>query len=318
MPPRRSAAEQRAWLAGDPPVAEVRAAYPQEWARVQRELKDVLAADDVAAIKAYASAVAAPPQVRAGGGVGADQALVHALARQRLAAAALTQMGVSAATGVTGGTLRFGLVSGWLSQRLLFAGGGLERKPVSLRWFRLVWPLVRQKRYLMPLVQPRGIYCFYSRALIVRLADLIDGRPCVEIAAGDGTLARFLREAGVDVVATDDGSWRQTRRAGTAAADVIAQDARSALAERRPAVVLCSWPPAGNAFERDVFTTASVQTYIVIGARDEHAAGAWDAYRAQDAFAFAEDPALSRLVLPPEAAPAVHVFQRRPAETPAP
>jgi hypothetical protein len=227
-----------------------------------------------------------------------------------LAAGALKQMGVAAATGVTHGRLRFGLVSGWLTQRLLFAGGGLERKPVSMAWFRLVWPLVRQKRYLMPLVEPRGIYCFYSKELITRLAALIGDRTCLEIAAGDGTLARFLREARVDVVATDDGSWRQTR-AAAGGADVVRQDARSALRERRPQVVVCSWPPAGNAFERHVFATPSVELYVVIAGAGEAAAGDWDAYRRQEAFDRTEEPELSRLVLPPEIVPAVSVFRRR-------
>ncbi|WCB96281.1 hypothetical protein DSM104299_05038 [Baekduia alba] len=301
---RPSAQQQRAWLEGDPPLVQVRERFPAEWAQVQRELAQVVDADDVEAIKAYASRVAAAPRVRD------EREAVSALARQRLAADALRQMGVAAATGVSSGRLRFGLVSGWLTQRLLFADSGLERKPVSLRAFKLVWPLVRQKRYLMPLVEPRGIYCFYSDALIARLADLIGDRPCVEIAAGDGTLARFLRDAGVDVVATDDHSWQQTRRA---AADVVDQDARTALRERAPAAVVCSWPPAGNPFEQWVFTTPSVETYIVIGSRSEFAAGNWPAYRAQDAFALTEDPDLSALVLPPEIAPAVYVFQRRPA-----
>ncbi|MCW2994302.1 MAG: hypothetical protein JWQ18_1797, partial [Conexibacter sp.] len=247
---------------------------------------------------------------------GGEPALVSALARQRLAAGALKQMGVSAATGVTSGTLRFGLVSGFLAQRLLFRGGGLERKPVSLRAFRLLWPLVRQRSYLMPLVEPRGIYCFYSRALVDRLAALIADRPCVEIAAGDGTLARFLREAGTDVVATDDGSWKQTRRASADAGDgVIAQDARTALRERRPAVVLCSWPPAGNDFERWVFKTPTVQTYVVISSASEQAAGNWADYREQTAFDVDHHAELSALVLPPEIGSAVYVFTRRDTTT---
>jgi hypothetical protein len=309
MQPRRPS-EQRAWLDGDPPLAEVRERYPQEWAQVQHEIAAVLERGDLEAIKAYASVVATPPQVRARPGVSAEQALISALVCQRLAAGALKQMGVAAATGVTDGTLRFGLFSGFLAQRLLFRGGGLERKPASLPWFRLLWPLVGQKRYLMPLVEPRGIYCFYSGALVQRLAELIDGRPCVEIAAGDGTLARFLREAGTDVVATDDYSWRTTRRVIT---DVVQQDARSALRERGPEVVLCSWPPAGNAFERWVFQTPSVDTYVVVASRSESAAGNWADYRGQDAFAFSEAPDLSRLVLPPETEPAVYVFRRRDA-----
>ena len=303
MAQRRRPSEQRAWLEGDPPLAELRAAFPAEWARVQKELAEVVERDDLDAVKAYAARVAAPPRVRGGG----EPEVVSALARQRLAAAALRQMGVAAATGVASGTLRFGLVSGWLTQRLLFRGGGLERKPASLAWFRLVWPLVRQKRYLMPLVEPRGIYCFYSGALVARLAALIGDRACVEIAAGDGTLARFLRDAGADVVATDDLSWQKTRRP---LADVVEQDARTALRERAPAVVICSWPPAGNPFEQFVFKTASVELYIVIASRSEFAAGNWAAYRGQDAFTMRLDEELSRLVLPPEIASAVYVFER--------
>src|SRR4051794_16006855 len=301
---RRPAAQERAWLEGDPPLAEVRERFPAEWAQVQREVARAVDAGDVEAIKAYAVRVARAPKVRG------EREAVSALARQRLAAGALKQMGVAAATGVSAGRVRFGLVSGWLTQRLLFRGGGLERKPVSPRAFRLLWPLVRQKRVLMPLVEPRGIYCFYSRPLVERLAALIGDRPCVEIAAGDGTLARFLRAAGADVVATDDFSWTQTAPpAGSD--DVVRQDARTALRERAPEVVLCSWPPAGNAFERHVFATPSVKTYIMIGSRGEFGAGSWADYRAQDAFTYAEEPQLSRLVLPPEIDPAVYVFHRR-------
>jgi hypothetical protein len=304
---RPSAQQQRAWLEGGPPIAQVRERFPDEWAQVRRELGKVVDRGDVEAIKAYASRVAHPPQVRD------DREAVRAMARQRLAADALRQMGVAAATGVTSGRLRFGFFSGWLTQRLLFDGGGLERKPVWLRAFKLLWPLVGQKRYLMPLVEPRGIYCFYSDRLVTELKRLIGGRPCLEIAAGDGTLARFLRDAGADIVATDDGSWARTRGG---AGEVVVQDARTALRERRPAVVLCSWPPAGNAFEQWVFTTPSVDTYIVIGSRSEFAAGDWDAYRAATtgdapAFELTEDPKSSALVLPPEIAPAVYVFRRR-------
>lgn len=303
--PRRSPAQQRAWLEGEPPLAEVRAAFPREWAQVQRELAEVVDKDDAAAVQAYAARVARPGPVRD------ERAAVSALARQRMAADALRQMGVAAATGVSQGTLRFGLVSGWLTQRLLFRGGGLERKPASMTAFRAVWPLVRQKSYLMPLVQPRGIYCFYSKPLVARLAALIGERPCVEIAAGDGTLARFLRAAGADVVATDDGSWKQTRRGAATADDVVEQDAVSALRERAPRVVLCSWPPAGNGFEREVFRTPSVETYIMIGSRSEAGAGSFADYRAQDAFSMELDEGLSKLVLPPEIEPAVYVFTRR-------
>lgn len=300
---KATAAADRAWLAGDPPASEIRERFPAEWATVQKELAAVVEAGDARAIERYAARVAG------GGAVRDDREAVRVMARQRLAADALRQMGVAAATGVRSGRLRFGLVSGWLTQRIFFAGGGLERKPVSMRTFRLLWPLVRQKSYLMPLVEPRGIYCFYSRPLVRGLARLIDGRSALEIAAGDGTLSRFLRAEGVDVVATDDYSWQKTARAQVG--DVVEQDAVAALRERAPRVVLCSWPPAGNPFEAEVFRTQSVEMYIVIGSRSEFAAGNWAAYREQSAFELEEDEALSALVLPPQIASAVWVFRRR-------
>ena len=52
---------------------------------------------------------------------------------------------IAAAAGVRGGRIRFGLVNGFVAQRLLFARG-LERKPVSMRRFKLVWPLLWQRR----------------------------------------------------------------------------------------------------------------------------------------------------------------------------
>jgi hypothetical protein len=205
--------------------------------------------------------------------------------------------------------MRFNLLNGYLAQRLLFRRD-LERKPVSLFWFRLLWPLLWQRRRLMPLVSAKGIYCFYSRRLIEELAALIGDRPCLEIAAGDGTLARFLAGAGVDVVATDDHSWRQIRFP----AEVLRQDARTALRVHRPRAVICSWPPADNRFEKYVFSTASVDLYVVIASAREFGTGDWAAYRGQTEFDLTRDERLGALVLPPELESTVYVFRRRPAD----
>ena len=40
--PTPSARQQRAWLDGEPPIAEVRARFPDEWAQVRRELAEVV------------------------------------------------------------------------------------------------------------------------------------------------------------------------------------------------------------------------------------------------------------------------------------
>jgi hypothetical protein len=213
------------------------------------------------------------------------------------------------ATGQVGGTLRFRRWSGWLVQHLFFARG-LERKPVSMPVFRWLWPLIFQRRILMPLVTPRGIYCFYSRELILALAEQIGERSCIEIAAGDGTLSRFLNAAGTTVQATDDRSWSHVVNYPD---DVEAIDATAALNRHQPAVVLCSFPPPNNTFEQAVFQTASVDLYVVITTRHRFAAGDWNAYGRQTAFSMSDDLALARLVLPPEIDPAVLVFTREPA-----
>ena len=102
----------------------------------------------------------------------------------------------------------------------------------------------------MPLVQSQGIYCFYSTALIEALAGLIDRRSCLEIAAGDGTLASLLTETGVPVTATDDFSWTHVIQYPDRVEEL---GAREALEKYQPQVVLCSWPPPGNPFEKRGF-----------------------------------------------------------------
>lgn len=302
----RSPRQVRTWLDGRPPLEELIAAYPAHWRAVQRAVSPMLARRDVEELRAYVLSAGGDGH-RRGRARGPGLTDLELQIRDRMTVEAVRQVMVSMSSGVPDGRVRFGLVNGFVAQRLLFEHD-LERKPVSLRWFRALWPLLWQRRLLMPLVQPQGIYCFYSRSLVDRLVELIDGRPCVEIAAGDGTLTRFLASAGADITATDDGSWSHSVRSGDG---VVRQDARRALRSRQPSVVICSWPPAGNDFERHVFSTASVDLYIVIGTRHQFGAGDWSAYRRQQDFDGVLDESLTRLVLPPELDPAVHVFRRR-------
>ncbi len=294
-------------------LEELMAAYPAEWRAVGEALVAATAAGRPEAVEAFvrqAAEAAAPWRARVERSHGNPEVLAAAL--PRLAAARMARLAVertllAAATGQAAGTVRLGRWSGTLIQALFF-GRGLARRPVPMRAFRWVWPLVTQKRLLMPLVQPRGIYCFYSLELVKALAALVGGRPALEIAAGDGTLSRFLRERGADVRATDDQSWAH---AVTYPADVERLDAAAALARHRPRAVLCSFPPPGNGFERRVFTTPGVELYLVVTTRHRFAAGDWAAYERQTAFEWSVDERLSALVLPPELDPAVLVFRRR-------
>ena len=292
-----------AWLQADPSLEDLAAAYPQHWQRVERDVGALIARDDKDEITAYITRISQPRAALPGRTRPARERL-DAEIRRQMTIHLLKQAILSASTGVSEGRVRFNLVNGYLAQRLLFRRD-LERKPVSIRLFRMMWPLLGQRRLLMPLVQPKGIWCFYSKQLITDLARIVGERTCLEIAAGDGTLSRFLADAGVRITATDDYSWSDSI---TFPDTVLQQDARTALRVHQPQVVICSWPPAGNPFEQHVFTTASVQQYVVIGSRHEHSTGNWTAYRQQADFRLTCDEHLSRLVLPPEIDHAVYLF----------
>mgnify|MGYP001809937681 CR=1 FL=1 len=203
-----------------------------------------------------------------------------------------------------------GTGDGTLMQYIFFEKA-LIRKAVPMAKFRLLWPLVRNKRRLMPLVQRKGIYCYYSDRLIGQVADLIGSRPFVEIGAGDGALTRLLRAAGAEGTATDDYSWAHYIDYPES---VLRMDAQEALRRLKPVFVLCSWPPPGNRFERMVFQTGSVEAYLVIGSRNPLVCGDFEAYHAQGAFTMEERPDLARWVLPPAKDHAVYLLHRKQTE----
>ncbi len=301
------------WLQSQPSLNELGEKFPGLRESVRRELAEIVATGSPAGLPAYLKRMLQAERLlekKLGSSRGDTKlaaALVEQIARTRMAHLSIKQHLISEATGVDKGKVRFNHINGYLAQKLLFTDG-LERKPVPLFLFRLLWPLLWQRKFLMPLVQPKGIYCFYSRQLIGELTALIGSRSCLEIAAGDGTLTRFLSGRGVAVTATDDHSWTHE----VSYPDfVLKRDAQEALREYAPEVVICSWPPAGNTFEQQVFRSKSVQMYIVISSRHRFAVGNWDDYNAQSTFEFTEDTRLSRLVLPPELDPAVYVFRRK-------
>lgn len=296
----------RAWLRTNPSGDDLRAAFPAEWSVVKGELSNAIDRTGPEDLGRLVTSVSQASRSRAT----RHDAALSAEIRRQIAVRLLDRMNLSLATGRASGTVRFNRLNGWMVQRLFFANG-LVRKPVSMFWYRLVWPRLPQRQFLMPLVGPKGIYCFYSRPLVKGIAALIGDRVALEIAAGDGTLSRFLDAEGVDIKATDDHSWSDRVEYDER---VVRQDAVAAVRTRRPQVVVCSWPPAGNSFEREIFKTNSVEMYIVIGSRHESAAGNWSAYRRQRAFEIVEDEQLGGLVLPFELDSAVHVFRRRTSE----
>ncbi len=303
------------WLQSEPTLSELCREYPEVWEVVRREIAEIVAGGTLMELQLYLkrsaleSGMLAKKLQKSRGDKKLLEATLTQLVRNKMTQLAIRQHCISEATGIEKGKVRFNLLNGYLAQKLLFKEG-LERKPASMFWFGLLWPLIWQKRMLMPLVQPKGIYCFYSSSLVKALSGLIGPRPCLEIAAGDGTLSRFLKEEAVSVTATDDYSWKHEV---TYPSFVLKLEAHEALVRYSPEVVICSWPPAGNGFERQVFRTKSVQLYIVISSRHRFASGNWTDYSQQSAFSFEEDPDLSKLVLPPELNAAVYLFRRKPS-----
>jgi hypothetical protein len=311
---KRSTKNELAWLRGDPSLHDLMERYPAEWQVAGRELAAVMEDGRTQKLNEYSFKAKIDLDVwkeriqkSRGNSTVIESALPH-LIRSRMALLALDKCYLAAATGKASGKIRFNLVNGFIIQKLLFSRR-LTRKMASLAWFRFWWRWVTQKRLLMPLVQRRGIYCFYTRTLIARLAALIGDRFCLEIGAGDGTLARFLGEHGVRVRATDDHSWSH---AVEYPATVEMLDAKHALGKYQPQVAICSWPPPKNSFERHVFATRSVEMYVVIGSRYHFASGNWEDYAAQSTFKWSEDRRLSACVLPPELESSVLIFHRLP------
>lgn len=297
-----------AWLQEKPDLEAMRERFPDEWQAVERELAEALAArsadrlDSLLLRDAGAVATAAVVLHR---GERTYQERVMRLLRRRMAILALEGHATALASVADGGS-RMGRLSRALTTGLFFRPDG-TKKPASVRVFRWSWPFVRAKGAFLAAAQAKGTYCFLSGEFVDEVAKLCGERSCLEIAAGDGTLSRFLRERGVSVVATDDGSWN---RSSSGAPDVLRKDAATALADFRPEVVLCSWPPPGNAFEAEVFATETVQAYLVVGSLHDFATGARSAYETQRTFRATRRQDLERLVLPPEIGTEVLLFER--------
>ncbi|SOC06402.1 hypothetical protein SAMN05880501_104269 [Ureibacillus xyleni] len=227
--------------------------------------------------------------------------------KARFALFLLEQLRLSALANKHTKKIRLNLWDGFILQKLLFKND-LVRKPASLYLFKFFWKFISNKQSLMPLVNEKGIYCFYSRELIKELSTLTEGKECLEIGAGDGTLTRFLNAENIHCTATDDYSWEHCI---TYPDFVEKADAKAALQKYNPEVVICSWPVPKNTYEKHVFKTNSVNLYIVIGTRNPAFTGDIDSYLNAANFTMEYSEKLSSLVLPPSNENAVYLFRRK-------
>ena len=165
----RNSKKTLAWLKTRPSLSSLREAFPDLWKEVESDFASIVQARDHARLHRllYPFERSADPKARKAAIAPRDKAeLVKTLVKQRMLALAVAEAGRAIASG-TSGKLKLNLWNGLIIQKLFFEKE-LERKPVSSIWFKLLWPLVGQKRLLMPLVEPKGIYGFYSRGFVTR------------------------------------------------------------------------------------------------------------------------------------------------------
>ncbi len=291
------------------PLADLIEKYPQEWTDVRNAVENSLFRHDQSALKEYLGyyEVFRARLKKSGENPQVIASAMPYIIKARLVMHAIEKYNIAIQTGETG-RIRFNMRNGYILQKLLFIGKGLSRKPVSLFWFDIWWRFISQKKILMPLVNKKGIYCFYSEKLIKSLSEIIGASKCVEIGAGDGTLSKFLMDKGCDVTATDDYSWSKYI---VYPEFVEKADARAALLKYKPETVICSWPPPANPFEKIIFGADHVKNYIVIGSKHEFASGNFQEYKNQTGFTMKLDKRLSGMVLPRELENAVYIFKRK-------
>ncbi len=109
----------------------------------------------------------------------------------------------------------------------------------------------------------RGIYHLPTVEFVAALAHALQRLSglWLEVGAGRGDLARAVRNVGIPIVATDDGSWWPALLPD----DVTRCDLHIALARFQPATVLCVWPPRDTDWPAVFRSDASVRAYLLIG-----------------------------------------------------
>lgn len=128
-PKSKRAADVLAWLATEPTIDELSAAYPAEWERVRRDAARYGKAGDDQ-LRQYVLSALKPAPISTGR-ARAERQVVQDEIRRRMLLELLRQADVAAETGIENGSVRFNKFNGTIAQRLLFEHG-LRRKPASI------------------------------------------------------------------------------------------------------------------------------------------------------------------------------------------
>lgn len=101
-----------------------------------------------------------------------------------------------------------------------------------------------------------GMWAIVDMSWTAKLAEFIGERKVLEIMAGAGWLAKALESHGVDIVATDSGTWAKvsstgysrhsTQAGGKAIYPVLEVEAVDAIESVMADILIVSWPPLGD------------------------------------------------------------------------
>ena len=96
-------------------------------------------------------------------------------------------------------------------------------------------------------VTARGMWAIVDKIWTKKLADWINNHLCLEVMAGAGWLAKALTEYGVNIIATDNGTWDKRH---SKMQIVYPIEKLSAIASVRKYsdrdILIVSWPPYGD------------------------------------------------------------------------
>lgn len=182
----------------------------------------------------------------------------------------------------------------------------------SAEGFDRVWRWMKDPIWAASELQRQGVWSVPTRDVAEKIADLCQGRRALEIGAGNGLLCHSLKTYGVNITAVDDESWslggKSIRAPG---GSVLTMDALEGLRKFNPDIVICSWAPVGNTFEREIFRTKSVQMYLAISSRHSFASGNWGAYQEQKTFSCSTSEPINSLIRPVEIEQQLLIFRRK-------
>lgn len=116
-------------------------------------------------------------------------------------------------------------------------------------------------------------YVPLDKMFLNSLAEFIGGKKCLEVLAGKGSLAKGLKDNGVDIIATDNYSWNNTLDMSDTWTSVEKIDCLDAIIKYGKDVdyIICSWIPMGDIGYKILKTMNDVNPeckMIVIGEDD--------------------------------------------------